>query len=91
MENQHDGLMQIEQSVQELNALFTELNMLVIEQQTVIDSVEQNVIETKQLVERGTAHLRIAEKSQKRSREMMMIGVVCCVVILLIVILVLFA
>ena len=90
LEHQHDGLLKIERSVRELNALFTELNVLVIGQQDLIDSVEDNVVSAKEQVKAGTRHLEIAERHQKKTRKMMVIGIVCCVVVLLIVILILF-
>ena len=86
LEQQHDGLLKIERSVQELNQLFNELNILVIEQQDLIDNIEQNVVETKQLVESGTHHLEVAERHQKCTRKYMLIGCICCFIILMIII-----
>eukprot|EP01084_Bolivina_argentea_P308517 533503_1 len=86
LEKQHNGLIKIEESVKELKTLFNELNILVIEQQDLIDSVEHNVVETKELVKSGTKHLEKAEKHQKKTRKMMLCGIICCIIILLIII-----
>lgn len=86
LEEQHNGLLKIERSVQELNALFNELNILIIEQQDLIDNIDQNVVETKEKVQSGTKHLLKAEAHQKRTRKMMLIGCVCCLIILIIII-----
>ena len=58
----------------------------VIEQQDLIDSIEQNVIETKDKVQSGTKHLVEAEKHQKKTRKMMLIAAIYCIVTLLIII-----
>lgn len=86
LEQQHNGLLKIERSVQELNQLFNELNVLVIEQQDLIDHIDNKVVETKELVQSGTKHLEKAEDHQKKTRKMMLIGFICCLIILIIII-----
>merc|ERR1711920_129054 len=91
LEEQHNGMLKIERSVKELNELFQELNILVIEQQDLIDNVESNVTETKELVQSGTKHLTAAEGHQKRTRKMALCAIICCLLILIIIIIVLVA
>merc|ERR1712129_687241 len=57
LEEQHNGMLKIERSVKELNELFQELNILIIEQQDLIDNVDQNVAETRNLVQSATNNL----------------------------------
>ena len=84
LEEQHKGMLKIERSVKELNELFQELNTLVIEQQDLIDSIDQNVTETKELVQSGTKHLERAEKHQTKTRKIMLCAFLCCLIILII-------
>jgi len=86
LEKQNDGMKKIERSIHELHELFNELNILIIEQQDLIDSIDQNVVDTKDNVTSGTKHLGKAEQHQKQTRKMMLIGVICCLVILVIII-----
>lgn len=77
-------IIRIAKSIHELATLFSELNVLVIEQGTVLDRIDYNIEQTKQSVSKGKAELTEAEKISRRALTCKcMIVLVILVVILL--------
>lgn len=70
---------QISQDITEINDIFLNLHELVNEQQTQIDSIEDNILSYSDDTRGATVELRRAERYQKRSSGRMM----CCLAILL--------
>jgi len=91
IEQRHEGMKKIEQSIRELHELFTELSILVNEQQERLDSITNNVEQTKDYVKSGVVHLEKAEKHQKCTRKMQFYMCGACFVILLVIIIILVA
>merc|ERR1719445_3048508 len=60
-------IMQIVKSVEELAQIFNELQILVVQQGTVLDRIDYNVEQTLVKLESAKGHLKKAEKYQKRS------------------------
>lgn len=70
---------QISQDITEINDIFLNLHELVTEQQTTIDSIEDNILQYSDDARGATVELRRAERYQKRNSGRMM----CCLAILL--------
>ncbi|CAH2351640.1 syntaxin Pep12p [[Candida] railenensis] len=70
---------QISQDITEINDIFSNLHELVTEQQTTIDSIEDNILQYSDDARGATVELRRAERYQKRNSGRMM----CCLAILL--------
>lgn len=81
IEKRHQGILNIEQGVKELQVLWGQLAILVDEQQEHLDHIESNVEQTLNYVQRGKENLVKAQKSQKASRKMAMC--MCCGVIII--------
>jgi len=78
-------LIRVARSVHELSTLFSELNVLVIEQGTVLDRIDYNIEQTLVSVQKGVVELEGAEKHSRRA-------LTCkCIVILLIIVIILIA
>ncbi|ETO26141.1 syntaxin 1A-like protein [Reticulomyxa filosa] len=69
IESRTQGMMKIYESLEELRTMWHELNFLISAQQEYLDSIENNVEQTKHYVAQATIHLGKAEKSQKTSRK----------------------
>ena len=67
--------------MQELNEAFKTVNVLVNEQQEDIDHIETKVVQTRDQVESGTAHLVTAEKHQKSARKKQCMLLFCCLLL----------
>ena len=78
LEARHNGMMQIEQGVKELQEMWNELHTLIIEQQEILDNIENNVLQTKDYVMSGVKHIHKAEEHQKQSRKVKNILFVLC-------------
>eukprot|EP01062_Namystynia_karyoxenos_P055767 TRINITY_DN46810_c0_g1_i1.p2 TRINITY_DN46810_c0_g1~~TRINITY_DN46810_c0_g1_i1.p2 ORF type:complete len:300 (+),score=97.29 TRINITY_DN46810_c0_g1_i1:109-1008(+) len=59
-------LANIAEQVDEIHAMFKDLNALVIDQGTMLDTVEANISQTRETVRQGTEQLRAARKHQKK-------------------------
>eukprot|EP00301_Raphidiophrys_heterophryoidea_P019987 c478_g1_i1.p1 GENE.c478_g1_i1~~c478_g1_i1.p1 ORF type:complete len:295 (-),score=54.33 c478_g1_i1:65-895(-) len=71
----------IEQSVMELAQMFQELNAIIVSQGALIDSIEGNLGNALDHVEKGTKQLGEANQSQQTSRKLQ-----CCLIILLLIV-----
>jgi len=80
-------IIHIAQSVNELAQLFKEINILVIEQGTILDRIDYNVEQTLVKVKDGTKELVKAEEISKKSRTMKCIGCLLLMIIILAIIL----
>lgn len=60
-------IMQIVKSVEELAQIFNELQILIVQQGTVLDRIDYNVEQTLVTLEQSKGHLSKAQKYQKRS------------------------
>ncbi|ETO20248.1 hypothetical protein RFI_16967, partial [Reticulomyxa filosa] len=69
IESRTQGMQKIYDSLEELRSMWHELHFLVSEQQEYLDSIENNVSQTKEYIAQATVNLAKAEKSQKTSRK----------------------
>uniref|UniRef100_A0A0A9YXS5 Syntaxin-41 n=1 Tax=Lygus hesperus TaxID=30085 RepID=A0A0A9YXS5_LYGHE len=68
------------QSINELSSMFQELNVLVIEQGTILDRIDYNVMSTLERVQKGTVELQHADRHSKHTITMRAILVLVCVI-----------
>ena len=68
IQERHQDIMKIEQSVLELNQLFMDMAILVNAQGDMLNSIETNVMKTNRDVEMGVKETRAAVKLQRKSR-----------------------
>jgi len=84
-ENQNqrsEQIMNIVRSVEELAQIFNELQILIVQQGTVLDRIDYNVEQTLVKLEGAKKHLKTAEKYQKRSMSTLCIfGLVLLIVL----------
>jgi len=73
-------IVKIAQSVNELAQIFNELNVLVVQQGTVLDRIDYNIEQTLGQLKGAHVELKKAEKYQKRSRSTM------CIIVLVVLI-----
>jgi syntaxin 16 len=73
-------IIKIAQSVNELATLFKELNMLVIEQGTILDRIDYNIETSLSKIKKGVVDLEDAEKQSKRA-----LGFRCLLIMIIIV------
>lgn len=88
-DHRHQEIIKIAQSVNDINSLFRELSVLVIEQGTVLDRIDYNVEATLVKVKQGTAELVIADNYSKKARSIKCIMFLALVALVLILILIL--
>jgi syntaxin 16 len=81
-------VLRVARSVHELSTLFSELNVLVIEQGTVLDRIDYNIEQTLVQVKSGVGELEGAEKHSRRALTCKCILILLITVIILIAILV---
>mmetsp|Transcript_20265 Transcript_20265/g.24991 ORF Transcript_20265/g.24991 Transcript_20265/m.24991 type:complete len:346 (+) Transcript_20265:84-1121(+) len=85
LEDRHKGMLRIEQSIRELQEMWTELHILISEQQEYIDQIENNVMMTKDYVKSAVKQIKSAEVHQKKARKASFYLLICCVIFCLIV------
>merc|ERR1711879_112001 len=73
-------IIKIAKSVNELSQIFNELNILVVQQGTVLDRIDYNIEQTLSQLKSSHVKLKKAEKYQKRGRSTMCI--ICLVVMI---------
>jgi len=78
----------IVQSIGDLNTIFKDLSVMIIDQGTILDRIDYNVEHASVQVEKGLQQLVKSEKHQKSSRKMLCILVLSVVLIIMIVALV---
>jgi syntaxin 16 len=85
----HKEIIKIAESIHELAQLFNELNVLVIEQGTILDRIDYNIEMALEKVKGGTGELVEAEKISKKARSLKCILCLMLVVIIMLTILIL--
>lgn len=83
VENKHNDIVRLTESVKELHQLFVDLATLVDNQDELIDDIEMNCHKASEYVEKGVENLHKANVLQKKSRKKM-----CCLIVLIIIIVV---
>lgn len=79
-------IVKVASSINELASLFKELNVLVIEQGTVLDRIDYNVENTVQYVNSGVVHLEKAEEYSKKGLTTKCIAVLIAIISVLLLI-----
>ncbi|CAH1169506.1 unnamed protein product [Phaedon cochleariae] len=88
LEEQEQGIRQLESDINDVNQIFKELGALVHEQGETIDSIEANVESTSDFVGRGAHQLREASVYKNKVRRKKLIFAIIGAVILIIIILI---
>jgi syntaxin 16 len=81
-------IVKVAQSINELASLFRELNVLVIEQGTILDRIDYNVEQAVEKVKQGVVDLDEADKVSKKAVTTKCIGALIVVVVILLIALV---
>lgn len=68
--------------------MFQELNVLVIEQGTILDRIDYNIVSTLERVQKGTVELQSANKHSKNTITMRAILILICIIMFEILILI---
>ena len=86
IEKRHEGILNIEKGVKELQELWGQLAVLIDEQQEQLDNIENNVEQTLNYVQKGRKQLVKAKKHQENARKTLfcMICVVFVIAIILV-------
>lgn len=87
-DERHQEIVKIAQSINDLATLFRELNVLVIEQGTILDRIDYNIEQTLVKVQKGTQELVIADKYSRKNRSMKCIILLAFICLILIIILI---
>ena len=80
---------QLATSLKELSVLFKDFSLLVVEQGTVLDRIDYNIVEASRSIQKGNVHLKKTlevEKSMRATKVIVGLGVaifVCAVILLL--------
>jgi len=69
-DERYKEIVRVAQSINELATLFRELNVLVIEQGSIIDRIDYNIEQTLGKVQQGTQELQKAENYSKKARSL---------------------
>ena len=78
-------IIRVAQSINELAQLFKELNVLVIDQGTILDRIDYNVEQAKERVEKGVEHLKAADDISQKAQTAKCIGVLVIIVVVLLI------
>jgi len=81
-------IVKLVQSINELAQIFRELNVLIVEQGTVLDRIDYNIEQAKTKVEAGNQELKKAEKSSRTARSLICILMLIILIVILVAILV---
>jgi len=84
IERRHEGILNIEKGVKELQELWTQLAVLVDDQQEMLDHIEKNVEQTLDYVQKGKIQLEKANASQMSARKTMCCFCICIIIAALI-------
>lgn len=87
-DTRYSEIVKIAQSINELASLFKELNVLVIEQGSVLDRIDYNIEQTVIKVDSGTKELEKAEEYSKKAYTMKCIVVLALIIVILLIILI---
>jgi syntaxin 16 len=86
VQERDEEIAQIARSIQELSDLFKDLNVLIVDQGTLLDRIDHNVDLTLDSVKAGVKHLETSEKYQKSARPFKCIAVLMFMIIVMIII-----
>lgn len=89
VKQREEEISHIVQSIGDLNTIFKDLSILIVDQGTILDRIDYNVEQASVQVEKGYQQLQKAEKHQKKNRKMMCILVLSVILTIMITILVL--
>ena len=78
----------IARSINELAEIFKELNVLVVEQGTLLDRIDHNIDLTVTRVKEGTEHLKQAEEYQKSARPFWCMSILVLIIVILVIVIV---
>eukprot|EP01083_Nonionella_stella_P096580 271552_1 len=81
IEKRHQGILNIEKGVKELQELWGQLAVLIDDQQEELDHIESNVEQTLNYVQKGKQNLAKARKNQQNARK-----TACCTILIICVI-----
>jgi syntaxin 16 len=81
-----EEIVQIAKSIQELSDIFKELNILVVDQGTLLDRIDHNVDIALDRVKAGVEHVTKAEKSHKSARPFACITILMVLIIVMVII-----
>jgi syntaxin 7 len=84
------GALEIEGEMRDLHSTYKEFQDLVVHQQTGLDTVSNNITESRKHVEKGVVELKQASVHQKSSRKKMCVVIVILVVLIVVVVGILF-
>ncbi|ETO18843.1 syntaxin 3 [Reticulomyxa filosa] len=87
IESRTQGMRNIYDSLEELRAMWDELNFLTGQQQEMIDNIDYNVQQTSEKVGQATKNLEKAEESQKKGRKCKFMLLCICLALLLVIVL----
>jgi len=90
MEEQNSQMREIERGVKLIARLFEELNLMVIEQGDMLDSIENNVEASRLFVKKAVDEIDKSHSYAKKARQKKCCVFVCCLGILVVVVLMLF-
>ncbi len=83
LQSRNNNIMQLANNLNELTALFHEMNIIVVTQQDLLNSVEYNIDETKREVEDGTPKLVKAQSYQRSANKKKLIIVVLTLILII--------
>lgn len=86
IQERYDSMERLERTMQDVNDIYRDLSVIVHHQGDKLDSIEMNVTNGMEHVERGTQQLAKAEKHQQKARSKS-----CCLLVILLVILAIMA
>lgn len=69
VQQRHEAIQKIEQTMVELMQLFQDLDRIVVEQEPMIENIEQRAQETHEHMEKGNEHLGTAVVSARKARR----------------------
>jgi len=81
-------ILNIARSINDLAAIFRELNVLVIEQGTILDRIDYNVEQTLVKVKEGVVQLKQADEYSKKARTLKCIVALILIIVILVAILI---
>lgn len=82
-------ILNIVKSIQDLNEIFKDLALMIVDQGTVLDRIDYNIEKTSVSVQQGLGELEKASKYQKKNRKMHCIFILSIIVIVLFILLIL--
>ncbi|XP_077323772.1 syntaxin-1A-like isoform X2 [Lithobates pipiens] len=85
IESRHRDIVRLESSLKELHDMFMDIAMLVENQGSLIDRIENNMDESVGFVERAVADTKKAVKYQSEARRKKIMILICCIILIIIV------